>query len=268
MAPTAHAQDFHTEWCAKEYLQQYYATAAIPSDELAIYNAVLPYLQTARPHFARALDFGCGPTVHHVIPFIPYVQELHLADYVPENLAAIQHWLQGDPEAHNWDMYIKGVLQLEGAAHPGSLALDLRKTHMRRKITQLKQGNLHWPHPLADQATYPLVLSFYCADSATASKAEWRLFMRRLFRLVEPGGTLILAALHNATQYTVGTRYFPSAQVTEHDLSAVLRDENFDEATLDLRVVPVTEWAADGFERIIIARAQKKPAAHTERWRL
>ena len=268
MTQIAHIHDYQTEWCTTEYLKQYYLTETIPSDELAIYNAVLSYLHTERPHFARALEFGCGPTVHHSIPFIPYVQELHLADYLPANLAAVQQWLQGDSEAHNWDMYIKGVLQLEGVTTPGRLAVDIRRTQMRCKITQLKPGNLYWQRPLQEHATYPLVLSFYCADSATSSKAQWRLFMQRLFTLVEPGGTLILSALHNATQYHVGTRCFPSAQVTENDMYAALRDGRFVPETLDLRVVPVAEWAAEGFERIIIARAHKQPAARPERWSL
>jgi hypothetical protein len=258
MSQIAQASDFQTEWLPEDYLNQYYATETISSDELGIYNLVISYLQTERPHFAKALDFGCGPTLHHIIPFIPYVQELHLADYVPSNLMAIQQWLRGDTRAHNWDVYIKGVLQLERTTQPSPLDIDMRRAQMRYKITQLKHGNLHWRHPLKDQSTYPLVLSFYCADSATHSKSQWRLFMQHLFNLVEPGGTLILSALHNTTRYDVGNRYFPSAQVTENDMYAILSEGYFEQKTLDLRVVPVAEWAEEGFESILAVRAKKQ----------
>jgi hypothetical protein len=196
--------------------------------------------------------------LHHIIPFIPYVEELHLADYVPSNLVAIQHWLRGDARAHNWDVYIKGVLQLEGVAQPSPRELDIRRAQMRRKITRLQQSNLHWQHPLQDTATYPLVLSFYCADSATHSKSQWQLFMRHLFNVVAPGGTLILSALHDTARYEVGARSFPSAQITENDMYAVFKAGHFVQETLDLRVVPVAEWAAEGFESILVVRAQKK----------
>jgi hypothetical protein len=263
MVQTTRMCDFRTEWHPEDYLKQYYATNTIPSDELGIYNLVISYLQTDGPHFGTALDFGCGPTLHHVIPFTPYVEELHLADYVPANLAAIQQWLHGETRAHDWDVYIKGVLQLEGIANPSLTDLDMRKKQMRCKITRLKHGNLHWPHPLMDGSTYPLVFSFYCADSATPSKAQWRLFMLNLFNLVQPGGTLILSALHNTRAYNVGTQYFPSAQVTEQDVCTVLHEGNFVQRTLDLQVIPVSEWAAEGFDSVIIVRAQKKPPIHT-----
>jgi hypothetical protein len=260
--------DFQTAWHPGDYLKQYYATDAISTDELGIYNVVMSYLQADRPHCGTALDFGCGPTLHHVIPLTPYVEELHLADYVPANLAAIQQWLHGETRAHDWDIYIRGVLQLEGIAHPSLIDLARRKKQMRDKITRLKHGNLHWPHPLMDGSTYPLVVSFYCADSATPDKAQWRLFMLHLFNLVQPGGTLILSALNNTKGYRVGTRYFPSAQVTEQDMYLVLHEGNFVHKTLDLQVTPVAEWAEEGFESIIIVRAQKKPSVHTSSDRL
>jgi hypothetical protein len=263
MFPATHLSDFHTAWHPEDYLKQYYVTDTIPADELGIYNLLISYLQTEAPHFATALDFGCGPTLHHIIPLIPYTEELHLADYVTANLAAIQQWLRGETRAHNWDVYIKGVLQLEGIAQPSLTDLERRKAQMRCKVRRLKHGNLHWPHPLMDGSTYPLVVSCYCADSATHSKVQWRLFMRNLFNLVEPGGTLILSALHNSQNYHVGARCFPSAQVTEQDMYAILSEGHFVQKTLDLHVIPVTEWAEEGFEGIIVARAQKKPSVHT-----
>jgi hypothetical protein len=255
--------DFHTAWHPEDYLKQYYVNDTIPADELGIYNLLISYLQTETPHFATALDFGCGPTLHHIIPLIPYTEELHLADYVPANLAAIQQWLRGETRAHNWDVYIKGVLQLEGIVQPSPTDLERRKAQMRYKVRRLKHGNLHWPHPLMDGSTYPLVVSFYCADSATHSKVQWRLFMRHLFNLVAPGGTLLLSALRNSQSYHVGARCFPSAQVTENDMYAVLSDGPFVQKTLDLHVIPVSEWAEEGFESIMVVRAQRQPSIQT-----
>lgn len=257
MTPTVHNAPFCTSWCPDDYLKQYYTTATIPSDELAIYHLVIQYLQAEQPHFVKALDFGCGPTVHHLIPFVPYVEEFHLADYLPANLLALQQWLYGEPGAHNWDMYIKGVLQLEGIAQPSPAELEMRKAQMRGKASRVKQGNLFWKHPLKDGATYPLVLSFYCADSATHSKNRWRIFMRHLFNLIAPRGTLMLSALHNAAQYKVGTGSFPSAQVNENDMYAILSEGHFCKKTLDIRIIDTPGWEEEGFDSIILVKAQK-----------
>jgi hypothetical protein len=43
----------------------------------------------------------------------------------------------------------------------------------------------------------------------------------------------------------------------------VFHEGNFVHKTLDLQVIPVAEWAEEGFESIIIVRAQKKPSVHT-----
>jgi hypothetical protein len=257
MTYTEHNAHFRTSWRPGDYLKQYYTTASIPSDELAIYNFIIHYLQAEQPHFVKALDFGCGPTVHHMIPFIPYVEEFHLADYLPANLLALQQWLYGEPGAHNWDMYIEGILQLEGITQPSPAELERRKAQMRSKMRRIKQGNLFWKHPCRDGATYPLVLSFYCADSATHSKSQWRIFMRHLFSLIESGGTLILSALHNTTQYKVGRRCFPSAQVNENDMYTILSEEQFCKKTLDIRVINISGWEEEGFDSIILVKAQK-----------
>jgi hypothetical protein len=257
MMHTVHNAHFRTSWRPDAYLKQYYTTASLPADELAVYNFIIHYLQTEQPHFARALDFGCGPTVHHIIPFVPYVEEFHLADYLPANLLALQQWLHGEPAAHNWDMYIQGVLHLEGIAQPSPAELERRKAQMRCKTREVRQGNLFWKHPLKDGSTYPLVLSFYCADSATPSKSQWRIFMRHLFNLIEPRGTLILSALHNAVQYNVGRQCFPSAQVNENDMYAILSEGNFCKKTLDMRVMDISGWEEEGFESIMLVKAQK-----------
>jgi NNMT/PNMT/TEMT family len=257
MIHTIHNADFRTSWRPEDYLKQYYTTASLPADELAIYNFIIHYLQAEQPHFVKALDFGCGPTVHHIIPFIPYVEEVHLADYLPANLLALQQWLHGEPSAHNWDMYVQSVLTLEGIARPSSAELEIRKAQMRCKTRRIKQGNLFWKHPLKDGATYPLVLSFYCADSATHSKSQWRLFMRHLFNLIAPGGTLILSALHNTEHYNVGEQCFPSARVNENDMYAILSEGQFCKKTFDIHTIHISGWEEEGFDSIMLIKAQK-----------
>jgi hypothetical protein len=83
-------------------------------DELITYKYMMNYLQTTGSHLSQMLEVGCGPTLHNVIPLIRFVDEIHMADYLPDNLEQIQLWLDNHPDAHNWDVHIKTALELEG----------------------------------------------------------------------------------------------------------------------------------------------------------
>ena len=101
------------------------------------------------------------------------------------------------------------------------------------------------------------MVSAYCADSATADRATWETYMRHISGLVRPGGVFITAALRRCRHYVVGGKRFPSADVDEHDLRAVLEPE-FD-CSIEVREVP--EHARLGYEGIVLATAIRRPPA-------
>ena len=163
---------YDQRWNAQAYLRQYYSQDFIPDDEEAIQQRLVAYLQRSGKTFARAIDVGCGPTVHLHTALAPYVNELHLADYLPENLRAVEQWLRDEPEAHNWDGNIEYVLALETQAQVTPDAIAARKRLMRQKVTALKHCDVRQPHPLGEPADYDLVLSAYCVDAATDAQPQ------------------------------------------------------------------------------------------------
>jgi len=225
------------KWNPRSYLSQYYMTPTIPSDELSILRHILPFLRSRTHPFSKAIDVGAGPTLHHAIALIPYVAELHLSDYLTNNLKHIRKWLDSAPDAHNWDTYIKEIILLENTKE----TLNERKALLREKITLLTKIDLKKQHPLASREKYPLVTSFYCADSIAQTKSQWRSYMRHLFQLVAPGGAIILSALHHAQQYIVGVHAFPSANITQGDLVDIFTQNNFRRNRLDIHEAPVSE---------------------------
>ena len=66
------------------------------------------------------------------------------------------------------------------------------------------------------------MISAYCAELATDDKITWATYMRRITGLVRPGGTLMTAALRRSRGYRVGGKTFPSPDVDENDMRAVL----------------------------------------------
>lgn len=242
-------------WRSGAYLRDYYLS--VEPDELAT-AAFLVQTFRSIGDVDLLLEFGCGPTLHHIFPAVPYAGEIHMADYLAENLDAVQRWLSRQPDAHDWTAFVRHVLRCEGLENPTSAEVERREGITRRKITGLLRGDASREDPLGKdgRGRYAVVLTCYCADSATRSKAVWSRYMRNIASLVAPGGSLILAALRDATYYRVGDFHFPSAAVDEHDLRAVL-ERDFLPESVSMEMHTVTAYEPQGFTGILLASATK-----------
>lgn len=245
---------YDLQWNPQEYLRQYYSQDFIPDDEEAIYQRVIAYLQSKGRTFTRALEFGCGPTVHHLTPLMPWVEEIHLADYLSANLQEVGKWLWAEPDAHDWDINIRRALEIETQSEITKEAIEARKELIRSKVTALKPCDARRAQPLGDGAVYDLVFSAYCVDAATDSKQEWRQLMSNLLRLCADDGVAIIVTSHKAQHYLVGSQNFPFANIDECDLSDVLVAAEFQ---VTLETVTIKDWTEAGFDGIVIAIAEK-----------
>ncbi len=246
-------------WNPKSYLRQYYSTPYVPDDEQANFRFLNGSLQQIDRHFHRAIDVGCGPTLHHAMAVVPYVDELHLADYMAANLDEIHLWLNGDAQQHDWDIYFRSLLAEEGCND--SLTLANRKEILRQRITALKLADIRRSHPLGDGSTYDLVMSFYCIEAVAASREEWVECIRNVSHLVAPGGVLFMTAMRNCNVYNVFDREFPVVPVSEDDFAQTLSLLGFDPAMIKIRIESVVEWSQEGFDSICCVQCEKNQTA-------
>lgn len=244
-------------WDPREYLREYYSQDFIPDDEEAFQQRLVAFLKREGRTFARAIDVGCGPTVHLHTALAPYVGELHLADYLPANLNEIQKWLRDEPEAHNWDINIRHVLELETSSRAIPADIEARKQLMRQKVTALKQCDLRRSDPLGESTNYDLVLSAYCVDAATESKEEWQQMIGHLLSLCAEGGVAILLSACQSRQYQVADKSFPFASVDGADIAEALAVAGFDPLRTTIDTVSIKTWAELAFDKIVIAIAGK-----------
>lgn len=241
---------FDTDWEPAAYLDGYYRT--VEPDEVATIAFFVEALRGAerdRP----VLFFGVGPTLHHVFAAAEIASEIHLGDYLPGNLAEIRRWLDRDPHAHDWRPFVRHTLRCEGNPDPTDAEVTAREDLTRKKVTDLVLVDARHPRPLP--RSYPTVISAYCADSATADRTEWAAFMRHITGLVEPGGLFVTSALRRCRGYTVAGRSFPSADVDEHDLRAVLRP-GFAPPAIEVTTVP--QEATHGYAGIVLCHARRR----------
>ncbi|XVV15414.1 guanitoxin biosynthesis pre-guanitoxin forming N-methyltransferase GntF [Actinoplanes sp. CA-131856] len=242
---------FDTDWKPAEYLAGYYRE--VEPDEVATVAFLVDAMRRAeagRP----VLFFGVGPTLHHVFAAAESASEIHLGDYLPANLAEIRRWIRREPGAHDWRPFVRYTLQCEGVSHPTDEQIAAREDLTRTKITKLVQVDAHHPRPV--DRHYATVISPYCADSATADRTTWFLFMRHITGLVQPGGLFITAALRRCRGYTVAGKTFPGADVDEHDLRAALRPE-FEPLDGEIEVQKTSQDATHGYSAILLCQARK-----------
>lgn len=248
---------FDTDWVPAAYLADYYCT--VEPDEIA----TIAFLVDAMHHAPRdqpILYFGTGPTLHHVFACAETASEIHLGDYLPENLAEIQRWIDREPGAHDWRPFVRYTLQCEGNTCPTDDEVTAREDLTRAKITTIVRVDARHPRPV--NRSYPTVVSAYCADSATGDRATWALFMRHITGLVQPGGLFLTAALRRCRGYTVGGKTFPGADIDERDLRAALRAE-FEPLHEGIEVIPTAQRSSHGYAAILLCRARRTVAQTT-----
>ena len=250
---------FEQDWIPKEYLASYYRL--VEADERHTIAFFVDAVATSLPD-RPVLVFGCGPTLHHVFLVACKASEIHLGDFLPSNLCEVERWISNEGESHDWKPFVRFTLECEGIAAPTEIEILQREEVTRDKITKLLEVDVRNTSPLGDaiHPMYGTVISAYCADSATEDHELWETYMRRIVELVQPGGTLITAALCGTDSYLIGKKSFPSPNVDERDFRDLLAPY-FECENVSIKVCAVPECQPQGYSRIILARANHRRAA-------
>lgn len=254
MTPIEAAMSDFDQWDAVQYLRQYYRH--VEADEAATLDFIVRACnRIATP--GRALVFGVGPTVHHVLPLAPHTREIHVADYLESNLLHVRRWLRRDEAAHDWREFGRYILECEGVRAPSAQQIVERERLVRSRVTRCLRGDagLRSALPAPGLGRYDVVVSCFCAESATGDRAVWRRYVRNILRQLAPGGLFITAALRRCRAYQVGQRRFASANVDEHDLAGVLFEAGVEPGQLQIEVRPVGLQARLGYDSIVLASA-------------
>jgi hypothetical protein len=247
-----------SDWNPADYINEYYADITL--DGHYAVEWVVESMQKVDP-VDVALEFGTGPVVIFSMPMVLKAKAVHMAEYLPANRSEVEKWLRKDPDAHDWLIFTKDMLQMEGNVNPTDEEAREREQLSRERIKGIWHGDVGQSDPLGPgkREFYPLVVSYCCADSSTDSKATWDIYMQNIASMVRPGGTLILAACEGHRYYCVGERCYPGAGVNAEDLLAWLRRNGF--INIDVRSRQVPDNSEQGFSSIMFGRATKKETA-------
>ena len=95
------------------------------------------------------LEFGCGPTVHHLLPFAARAAQIDVVDFLDQNLHAVRRWVDGadgDMGLHAVDE-VHGGMPSSGASRPGTRCASAKAT-TRERIRSLGLADVRRPQPL------------------------------------------------------------------------------------------------------------------------
>jgi hypothetical protein len=253
----------YPEWRAHDDFETYYGEVVLP-DEQQVLDYQLQALASEPSKFGRALEYGCGPTLHRSIAAAGYVFRIDMADWLPDNLLAIRRWLRAGAGNADWNRFTRFILAREGrGAYAGAIErrrIERREALTRKAIRHLYLSDARHPYPLGLERVgfYDLVVSGFCLDAVSRDKAVWRDCMRNVLATLRGGGLLVLHALHRCTGYRVANRLFPGADLSVDDLFRSLLANGFVRSTIDIRFASCPENAVYGYSGILMASGRRR----------
>ncbi|MGH8259370.1 MAG: guanitoxin biosynthesis pre-guanitoxin forming N-methyltransferase GntF [Steroidobacteraceae bacterium] len=249
----------YSEWEARDYFETYYSEIVLP-DEEQVLTYELEILESRSWHCGRALEYGCGPTLHRAIAAARHAFRIDMADWVPDNLRQIRRWLDSGDGNTDWNRFTRYILAHEACGDVDARRIARREALARKVIRELRLSDARWRHPLgaAREGFYDLIVSGFCIDAISRDRRIWNGCMRNVLSTLRGGGLLILHALHRCTAYRVADRLFPCADLSADDLLDSLVENGFVRSSIDVQFVPCPENAQYGYSGILMASGRKR----------
>lgn len=243
---------------ARAYLDTYFGS--VDPDEQIIMDFLAKEYKKIKGQ-PQMLDLGTGPCIHHVLPAVPYVSGIVMADYLADNLSELKKWKNGFKNAHNWNPFTKLILKLEGLK-PNKKNLAERERALREKIEKITYANVLKNNPINSNKKFPVIGFFYCAETAANNKREWTLILSRVGKMVSSKGMLVMCSVENASFYIIhdslkGERRIPCVRINKNDFLRVLPKMGFDLNNTVIKSRKVSGMEKEGIRRIIVVSAKK-----------
>ena len=243
---------------ALAYLRTYYSQPPT-IDEISVCDFLLRDFSERAPR-GSFVEIGCGPTVHHALPFAPHVDEVYMADYLEENLEQVRLWRDGARDAHDWTLNTRMTLEREGG-DTSDEAIAARENLARSKIIDVFPCDLKKATPTAMRRRFDGVGCFYCVEEIGITLEEWRNVLGRAVDYLKPGGLFYMAALAGMDTYDVidasgQVVSYPCANIDGGHIGSALRELGFDPSEIRMEATEL-ERPDCGLTRTINVAARR-----------
>jgi len=217
---------FATEFDTNAYLTDFYTKIDDPAMQLVL--TFLPSIVARLPHRKRLLDFGAGPTVHVAACFRNNVDEVYLADFLPQNREELKKWKNKESN-FDWTAALRLLLSREGK--DWSLAKSTEED-ARNKVKDIfycncfENPSVKCPSEL--RGKFDVVTSFFTLEYCSNTLDEYRTAVKNVVDQVIPGGYYIMGGILEETWCSFGGRKFTCLYTTKDFVIDCLRQASLE----------------------------------------
>jgi hypothetical protein len=102
-----------------------------------------------------------------------------------------------------------------------------------------------------------LIITGFCIDAISSDPRVFRRCLRNVSSMLQPGGTLIIHALHQCKAYKCGDRMFPGSNLSIDAMRDAMLETGFSQSSIDAQVIPCPDNRMYGYSGILTASARK-----------
>ncbi|CAF3593086.1 unnamed protein product [Rotaria socialis] len=169
-------------------------------------------LQDERNRFGnrKALEFGGGPSLWPSFLLAQYVDSIRFCDYAKSNLNSVTDWIEQKPTAFDWTNYFESVLTVTRSPKEKRLEWEfrLRDALCRGGLSTCDVNDPNCPVLSGKSNDYDIIFSSLCLEAACLTIEIFNETIRRLVRLLKPGGLLLIVMVRNESFYYVDKEKF------------------------------------------------------------
>ncbi len=235
-----HSVKYQTHFQTSNYLASY-CSQVVPAYDFYIRSLVrilrdnnLPPIQHSNG--LTALEFGGGPSLWSSFLIAQYVNSIQFCDFTPSNLQTIQEWLDHSPNAHDWTTFFLHILR-ENKTSESDLSKwedNLRNALLHFPLKHCDVNDINCPILSGPANQYDIIVSSDCLEAACLTRESYKQAVRRLVRILKPGGLLILLGVTGCTFYTVGNERFFSLVIDDQLVREALQEAGINPAQVHI----------------------------------
>ena len=197
-------KSYLTEFDCKEYVRLLVYSSfkgnanekgSIDFHRAQLYRFYTKYSSKWNNKTARLLEFGGGPVIISLISAVPYVDQIIFAAYTESERKEIELWKDGKEGAHDWSSDIKYVVyEIEDVMRDSAdTQWRAREGLLRKRISSIIACDIFCENPLLiEQKPFEIISTSFCLEVACTTFAEYKEAVKKLVRLLKPGGFLLM----------------------------------------------------------------------------
>ncbi|CAI2353136.1 unnamed protein product [Caenorhabditis sp. 36 PRJEB53466] len=204
---------FFTEFSTNAYLEDFYTKVDDPAMQMVL--TFLPSIVARIGKVEKMLDFGAGPTIHVAACFRETANEIHLADYLPQNRDELKRWVNNESK-FDWRVPLRMILTREGKSWDKLPAVE---PETREKVMDIYHCDV-FQNPSVDCpktlfGNFDAVVTIFCVEYCSNTLAEYYAAIKNIAGAVKSGGYLIYGGIFEETWCSFGGRKFTCLYITK-----------------------------------------------------